>query len=122
MVLHATGGHWDFPKGHSENNESPIDTAIREVLEETGYNVKIIPGFSEQIVYSLNMDTRKIVTFYLAIEDMNVFSGAKNHLEISQVRWCNYKQARDTLTYQNSILLLTQAHKFIEGPIRQVDQ
>ena len=30
------GGHWDFPKGHIETNETEIMTALRELEEETG--------------------------------------------------------------------------------------
>jgi 8-oxo-dGTP diphosphatase len=33
------GGTWAPPGGHLEFNEDPKDTAIREVLEETGLNV-----------------------------------------------------------------------------------
>ncbi len=29
-------GHWDFPKGHREGTETPIQTALRELKEETG--------------------------------------------------------------------------------------
>jgi len=29
-------GKWDLPKGKSEANETPVETAIREVMEETG--------------------------------------------------------------------------------------
>ena len=32
---------WDFPGGGFEDNESVIECAEREVLEETGYNAKI---------------------------------------------------------------------------------
>ena len=28
--------HWDFPKGVSEDGEAPLDTALRELREETG--------------------------------------------------------------------------------------
>jgi len=34
------GGHWDFPKGHIETNETEIMTALRELEEETGYRAK----------------------------------------------------------------------------------
>ena len=30
------GGYWNLPAGKSDPGESPMDTAIREVLEETG--------------------------------------------------------------------------------------
>ena len=36
MVLVVGGYHgWSFPKGHQEANETPVETARREVLEET---------------------------------------------------------------------------------------
>ncbi len=35
LVLRAYN-HWDFPKGLLELGETPIETALREVLEETG--------------------------------------------------------------------------------------
>ncbi len=38
---HSTGNKfWDVPKGGAENDEHPIDSAIREVFEETGFIVK----------------------------------------------------------------------------------
>ncbi|MFZ5500518.1 MAG: NUDIX domain-containing protein, partial [Candidatus Micrarchaeota archaeon] len=36
LLLHYTAGHWDFPKGHVEADESEAETALRELLEETG--------------------------------------------------------------------------------------
>ena len=32
----VTEGHWDFPKGHVEENETEFETAVRELKEETG--------------------------------------------------------------------------------------
>ena len=34
-------GYWGFPKGHLEEGETPIQAAIREVQEETGFIVVI---------------------------------------------------------------------------------
>ena len=32
---------WGYPKGHMEEGEKPADAAIREVFEETGFEVKL---------------------------------------------------------------------------------
>ena len=39
------GGHWDFPKGHIDDGETEIQTALRELEEETGIaNVDLVEG------------------------------------------------------------------------------
>ena len=45
LVVKHLDGHYGFPKGHVENNETEEETAIREVKEETNCDAKIIPGF-----------------------------------------------------------------------------
>lgn len=38
-------GFWGFPKGHVEKNETEVQTAKREVYEETGLDVEFLNGF-----------------------------------------------------------------------------
>lgn len=33
---------WSFPKGHQENGETDIETAVRETLEEVGLRTEIV--------------------------------------------------------------------------------
>ena len=41
LLCHATGAkHWDIPKGVGEPGEAPLDTAVRETLEETGLQLR----------------------------------------------------------------------------------
>ena len=42
LVHHKKFNKWVQPGGHIEGYELPIDTALREVLEETGIKIKII--------------------------------------------------------------------------------
>ena len=51
LVKSTTNNNWGLPKGHVENNETEQETALREVMEETGINAEIIEGFREQIEY-----------------------------------------------------------------------
>lgn len=40
LLCHATGAaHWDIPKGLGDAGETPRETAMRELLEETGLRV-----------------------------------------------------------------------------------
>lgn len=40
LMCHSTNNtFWDIPKGGIDLDESPIDTAIRELKEETGFSV-----------------------------------------------------------------------------------
>ncbi len=36
LLVHHIAGHWGFPKGHIEGKETPMQTALRELREETG--------------------------------------------------------------------------------------
>ena len=50
LLKYKGGGHWDFPKGHIENNESETETALRELKEETGISeVTLFSDFREII-------------------------------------------------------------------------
>jgi len=42
LLLQGLSGIWSFPKGHGEDYDlTPIDTAVREMEEETGYRLNI---------------------------------------------------------------------------------
>ena len=63
-------GTWNFPSGHVELGESFTEAAIRETLEETGYEVELTGVVAIQKIDS--DDTMNIVVF---------FSGARTGAE-----------------------------------------
>lgn len=68
VLGHAVEGFYGFPKGHMEPGETPEETALREIREEVGLEVALLPGFHTQDEYPLpkKPGTRKRVDFFLA--------------------------------------------------------
>ena len=66
MVRHIAGGRWAFPKGRVEAGESEPQTALREVLEETGVRVILLPEFRFVTNYSPVKGTMKKVVYFAA--------------------------------------------------------
>ena len=105
-------GHWGFPKGHVEENESEEETAIREVNEETSLIVSLINGFRVSVEYLINKGTMKEVVFFLgnANQDQTV------HIQLAELKdykWASYKLSKQILTYKSSKEVLEQAYYFI---------
>jgi 8-oxo-dGTP pyrophosphatase MutT (NUDIX family) len=42
LVSHHKIGRWIYPGGHMEADEDPVETVVREVLEETGVQVEVV--------------------------------------------------------------------------------
>jgi len=65
LLKHASGRHWGLAKGHAEEGETELETALREVLEETGLTVEILDGFIQKNTYSPRVGVSKEVTYFL---------------------------------------------------------
>ena len=69
LVLRRTGAHgagtWGLPGGHQEFGESPEETAVREVAEETGLTVRTTArlGFTDDPMPEIG---RHYVTLFVA--------------------------------------------------------
>lgn len=55
---------WSLPKGHMEAGETEVQTAARELLEETGLTAQIHPNARAVIEYPLQPAGRKQVVFF----------------------------------------------------------
>lgn len=66
LIRHVNGGHWAFPKGHMEGNETESETALREIREETGLTVTLDTCFRAVVTYSPKPDVMKDVIYFAA--------------------------------------------------------
>ena len=109
LLVKHNAGHWDFPKGHVENNETEEQTAIREVKEETNIYVEIIPGYRYVIQYSPKENVIKDVVFFIAKKISNNIKAQES--EISIVEWVDIDTAFTQITHTDSKKLLMQVKK-----------
>jgi bis(5'-nucleosidyl)-tetraphosphatase len=115
LLLNYAAGHWDFPKGNIENGEDEIQTARREIQEETGiYDVEFFKGFRNKIEYHYRRNQRLIqkeVIFFLARTSRREVTLSHEHNAYS---WLAYEKALALLTYKNAKNVLIEAKLFLE--------
>ena len=112
LLIHHNAGHWDFPKGHMEEGETEVQTAIREVKEETNIDVEVNEEYRYFTQYSPKEDVIKEVIYFLA---RNITDNEQAQLEeVSEVKWFSMKEAIDQITYDNSRDILIQLKKDLE--------
>lgn len=111
LIKHVNSGHWSFPKGHVEDNESEIETAQREIKEETGIDVIVDPTFRETVCYSPKKDTSKVVVYFIAKAKNYDFVAQEE--EVSEIRWVEIGHALSILTYENDRSIVNKAKSAI---------
>ena len=111
LIRHIRSGYWSFPKGHVEKGETEVETAVREIKEETNLDVLIDDGFRETVTFSPRKDTSKTVVYFVG---KAISRDAKPQIdEISEMRWTEIGQAPSYLTYDNDKLIASKAKAFI---------
>ncbi len=65
LVFESYSECWSLPKGHIEMGETDIQTALRELMEETGLTAKLDTSRCASIEYPISDFAWKEVTFYL---------------------------------------------------------
>ncbi len=107
LVIRQVQGHWCFPKGHVEGQETEEETAKREVLEETGLQISLIPGFRDTTEYSPVQGVQKEVVYFLA-EALDGSETAQLE-EVAEIYWASIIEAESLITYDNDANILRKA-------------
>jgi 8-oxo-dGTP pyrophosphatase MutT (NUDIX family) len=114
LLLHYCTGHWDFPKGNKEKGENDEDTALREIIEETGItDITILKGFKKELFYKYKRNNELIskrVIYFLAKVKMTNVILSHEHVDFE---WLQYADALRRLTYKNSKQLLIEGYRFL---------
>lgn len=116
LIQHKEGGHWGFPKGRKEPEETPQQAAFRELKEETGLCIRRLlleePFIETYQFYRQYKLTRKQATYFL-VEVEGAVQLQKT--EISAGEWLSFSEALPIFTFPESKQILIQVKKQIEG-------
>jgi 8-oxo-dGTP pyrophosphatase MutT (NUDIX family) len=103
LIYHQKGRHWSFPKGHQDPGETDLETAKRELKEETGLEIEALISedvYKEQYTfYKLHQKVHKTVTYFPAFVKGTLELQAE---EILEARWLFIPDAIAYLTFKEA--------------------
>lgn len=131
LLIQHQAGHWAFPKGHADPGESALETAKRELEEETGirdYEVLEEPSFVEH--YSFVQQSvpssvkhyafakegeliEKTVTYFVAfVNSREVVLQAE---EVQNYAWSSFDEAINLITFDGNRGILREVKVYLDG-------
>ncbi|MEO6109968.1 MAG: NUDIX domain-containing protein [Candidatus Saccharimonadales bacterium] len=117
LVIHwdAPRNSFDFPKGTIEAGETSHEACVREVLEETGYETKIIAPLGQthyEYDWTDGTHHKKTVDYYLLgfAHDIPVDPKREPH-ETFENAWLTFDKAAQQLTFDVDRDILQKALK-----------
>lgn len=113
LIKHSNSGHWSFPKGHVEVGETEVETAVREIKEETGVDAVIDTRFRTVVTYSPKKDVIKDVVYFFATTEN--YETKNQEEEVAEVRWVDIDKALGSVSYKNDKELVRKAIGFYKN-------
>ncbi len=104
LVIRDPYRKWGLPKGHAEEGESPDETALREVREETGLTDLRLGQELVTIDWIYRASGRRIhkfTTFFLMYSEVGEPIPEKRE-GISACRWVPLRTAHERISYDNA--------------------
>lgn len=117
LVAVKDGKVWCLPKGLIEKGEGEEETALREVMEETGLRGRIIRKIGDisywYYIKEENLKCKKTVHFYLL---EFVEGDTMNHSwEVDRAEWFEIDEALRRLSYKGEREILGRVKEMLHG-------
>ncbi len=100
LLVKHEAGHWAFPKGHPDEGETPLQTAERELKEETGLSIKSLVSkatLKERYYFTHERQLiDKTVEYFVAEVTGDLIPQLE---EISELKWFTVEEAMQQATF-----------------------
>lgn len=113
VIIRSIEGIYGFPKGHMEGDETPEETAMREIFEEVGLRPRLLPGFRTEEEHALPRKPgvmKRVIYFVAEYADQEIVYQPE---ELVGAQLLPYEQARALFSYENTKKILDEAQAFI---------
>lgn len=112
-----TKNDWTFAKGHAEEGETPKETAMRELEEETGIKeieILDLPLIHEEYEIVSHSEKRlKINDYFIGfVKDKNVKIEKE---EIQSYKWVTFEEALNSFQHESRKQVLKETQKYIQN-------
>lgn len=112
-------GTWVLPKGNIDAGESPAETALREVREETGLEGRIVEKLGDvKYVYTWDGERIfKVVSFFLVQAARGRIGeiDEEMRIEVAEARWLPLDEATKLLAYGGERQMAAKARDRLAG-------
>ena len=99
LIIRQKQGFYGFPKGHVEEDETEVETAIRETKEETNIDVLVDESLRFSLSYIVNDTIDKEVVYFIAKpqnENIRI-----QESELLDATWVDIDNVYNILTFDN---------------------
>ncbi len=109
VIVEHRDGHHGFPKGRVEAGETEAVTALREVREETGLRVRLLPDFCTAETYPLPDDPNVVKQVVYLLAEYENQTIVPQESELLSAELLPYEDAMKALEHESTRRVLREA-------------